>query len=909
VQLQVSPPNEDFSRLEGLFDQALALPAEERDAFLSEACSDDVQTLGRLRALLVAHESEQQASGLRLQSARANGVPVRRLGPYELETLLGRGGMGAVYLAHRADGQYEKKVAIKVVDLPLATETFYDRFRQERQILAGLDHPHIARLLDGGVSDDGILFLVMEYVDGVRIDEYCTSHELTVEAKLQLFMAVCSAVQFAHQNMVVHRDLKPDNVLVSDEGTPYLLDFGTAKLISRDVATDTRGLTREGFLSFTPEYASPEQVLGRPVATTSDTYSLGVLLYQMLAGHLPYELSDFSAEEMIRIICEQPIKRPTSTDRTFPNGDLEAILGKALRKEPEQRYQTAEQFVADIRAYLEHRPVLAHKGDLRYRARKFVRRYRLAMSFAAILTVTVIVGVAAVLWQAHVARVAERASEESATNLSQLSDSLLTELDGAIQRLPGSTGAQQVLVGRLVEHLDRMSKNPRINAFTQVSLANAYVRLANLQANPYEQNIGDTPGALRSLDKALAITQPLAAARPKDTTVLLSHARAQDARGEILSFADDNAGAAQSLEASSKTYDQLLALPGASAALFFEAGSVIDILGDVMGQDIGFSDWEAALRNYYRAIEFDHRALAVDPAFKPSRRGLATMQMKVGNAELDVDPTAALADFYKAMAILDALPQSEQKRLDLIRLRGLLLRKEAVALSDLGRYAEAIPLFDKSRSIYQGIADADAKDVRALRDLDRLLTVETFSYENAADPLLAAASSSPAQNVAKAKTLEMERISVLERLQAASPDDAWIKQELASVTVRLNALQNAGPSKRDSDALATLRAAAVRDKASPLQLDLAFHAFTEARPASLRDADFALHCAEQGVALTHRRSPAWLLSLAQAYRMTGDTVKAGAVANEGLALLPNPSANIGFRLRKLMDAEVHETAR
>ena len=262
--------------------------------------------------------------------------------------------MGAVYLAHRADGQYEKKVAIKVVDLPLATEAFFERFRQERQILAGLDHPNIARLLDGGISDDGILFLVMDYVDGMRIDEYCVSHHLNLQNKLRLFISVCSAVQFAHQNMVVHRDLKPDNVLVSEGGVPHLLDFGTAKLISHETSSETRGLTREGFLSFTPEYASPEQVLGRPVATTSDTYSLGVLLYQMLTGRLPYQLNEFTAEEMIHIICERPADRPTSAEGTFPDADLEAILSKALRKETDQRYPTAEQFAADVQAYIDN---------------------------------------------------------------------------------------------------------------------------------------------------------------------------------------------------------------------------------------------------------------------------------------------------------------------------------------------------------------------------------------------------------------------------------------------------------------------------------------------------------------------------------------------------------------------------
>lgn len=901
-------PNEDFSLLEQTFDRALALPADQREQFLRERCEGNADLFQQVQALLAAHDSEQEAS--ETYQRNETSLPLkRRLGPYELETLLGRGGMGAVYLAHRADGHYEKKVAIKVVDLPLATEAFFDRFRQERQILASLDHPNIARLLDGGVSDDGILFLVMEYVEGTRIDDFCQSHHLSLKEKLRLFLSVCAAVQFAHQNMVVHRDLKPDNVLVSEDGVPHLLDFGTAKLMLRDTSVETRGLTREGFLSFTPEYASPEQVLGRPVATTSDTYSLGVLLYRILTGHLPYELSEFTPEEMIRVICERPIDRPTSSDGTFPDADLEAILGKALRKEPEQRYPTAEQFAADVQAYLDDKPVLARKGNLRYRAVKFAKRNRLALAFAAVLALTVVAGVAGVLWQTHVARMAERSSQESANDLSRLSDTLLSELDEAIKRLPGSTGAQQVLVGRVLEHLDRMSKKRQSDPVTQISLVNAYVRLANLQGNPYEQNLGDTPGALKNLDKATAIAEPLANGRPHDADALLALARAQDARGEILSFGDDSAAAAQSLQASIATYDKVLKTPAASPALFFEAGSVIDTLGDVMGQDTGFGDTEAALRYYRRAIEFDNSALALNPSFMSSLRGLVTMQMKIGNVELDSMPAAALKEFRGAMTRLDALPQAEQARLDMTRTRALLLRKQALALSEVGRYSEADPLFEASTAIYTRIAAADAKDVRALRDFDRLLMNETLSYETAADPLLAAPGSSTKTNLAAAEKFEAERAGVLERLLTFHPEDVTIRQELAGVTIRLHALQNAAGSAnpgnlpKDRAALQLLKSAADNSKASPLQLDIAFHAFTEAMPISLRDSAEAVRYAERGAALTHHKDASWLLSLAQAYRASGNSAQAIASAKEGLALLPNDPDEQNFRLRKLLHVE------
>jgi serine/threonine protein kinase/tetratricopeptide (TPR) repeat protein len=911
VPLTPESPDEDFAVLEQLFDEVLALPVDQRDAFLRERCGSNTLLVERVKALLAAHDSEQVASEARQQAASEKSVPLhRRFGPYEVESLLGRGGMGAVYLAHRADGQYEKKVAIKIVDLPLATEAFFERFRQERQILAGLDHPNIARLLDGGISEDGILFLVMDYVDGTRIDAYCVAHKLDLREKLRLFLAVCGAVQFAHQNMVVHRDLKPDNVLVSEDGVPHLLDFGTARLISRDNSIETRGLTREGFLSFTPEYASPEQVLGRPVATTSDTYSLGVLLYQVLTGRLPYQLNEFTAEEMIHIICERAADRPTSLDGTFLDADLEAILGKALRKETDERYATADQFAADVQAYVDNKPVLARKGNLRYRTVKFARRNRLAIAFATVLVATVIAGVAGVLWQARAARLAEQSAEASANDLSRLSDTLLSELDDAIKQLPGSTGAQQVLVARVLEHLDRMSHTYRTNAVTQVSLVNAFVRLANLQANPYEQNLGDKAGALNSLSKAMAIAEPLAKSRPEDQAVLLALARAQDARGEILSFADDSAGAAQSLEASSRTYDQLLATSAASPALYFEAGSVIDTLGDVMGQDTGFADADAALRDYRRAIEFDQRALTIDPTFMRVRRGLVTMQLKVGNVELDTAPAMALNDFRGAMAKLEALPEGQQSRLDVTRTRAVLLRKQAFALSQLGRFAEADPLFDASTSIYQKIAAADPQDVRALGDLDRLLTNEAASYEDAADPLLAAPGNSAKKNLAAVDRFEVDRAGVLRRLLQRKPEDVSLQLELASVTVVMDALRSSsGPSdansvQRDRTALRLLGAAVADNKSSTMQLDLAFNAFTKAEPDSLRDPSVALHCAQRGVLLTHRKDPLWLLNLAQAYRASGDTAQAASTAKDGLALLTDDAADQTFRLRKLLQSQL-----
>ena len=410
-----------------------------------------------MRLLLDACEAEERDDGILPEriAAHPGDQPARKpVGPYEIDRPLGRGGMGAVYLAHRADGQFEQKVAIKLIDRPLETDLFHERFRQERQILASLQHPYIARLLDGGVTADDDLFLVMEYVDGLPIHRFCQERQLSQTQRIDLFLRVCEAVQFAHQNFIVHRDLKPDNILVAEDGTPRLLDFGTAKLLSPSMAGQDSQFTRDGYLSFTPQYASPEQVLGNPITTASDTYSLGVLLYLLLTGTPPYELKDLTMGQMLKTVCEEAPRRPSvAGGGKRIDTDLEAILLKALRKEPQERYLTAERLGDDLRAYLEGLPVAARHGTFRYRASKFIRRHRWGLAAAAVLVVTLIAGVAAVLWQARVAnrerRIADeerRRAEARSADLRQLSNSLLTELDDAIQQIPGSTGAQKLLV-------------------------------------------------------------------------------------------------------------------------------------------------------------------------------------------------------------------------------------------------------------------------------------------------------------------------------------------------------------------------------------------------------------------------------------------------------------------------------
>ena len=830
-----------------------------------------------------------------------------------LTACLGRGGMGAVYLAHRADGQFEQKVAIKLIDLPLATDLFRERFRQERQILAELQHPYIARLLDGGVTAEGDLYLVMEYVDGVPIHRFCEKQRLSVPQRLALFLRVCEAVQFAHQHFVVHRDLKPDNILVAEDGTPRLLDFGTAKLLSPSLVKAGSELTREGFQSFTPQYASPEQVLGHPITTASDTYSLGVLLYLLLTETLPYELKELTTAEMLRVICEEPPRKPAQAAGSHErlDADLEAILLKALRKEPRDRYLSAEQLASDLRAYLEGLPVAARRGTLRYRAGKFVRRHRWGLGAAALLAATLVAGVAGVVWQARVANEERRQAEARSADLRQLSNSLLSELDEAIKQLPGSTGVQKLLVTRVLEHLDRMAGDAQGDRQTQLDLVDAYTRLGNIQGNAYDQNLGDPAGAFVSLGKALAIAGPLAASDSKDRDAIRALALVEQSRSEILWQTGKTPEAVPVMREALKSFDALAADPRASAALIYEVSSAYGTLGDELGQNgtASLADSAGAVAAYRQALALDDRTLRVDPNFLRAKRGLAITRMKIGSVEMETDPAEALEEFQVALQRAAALPKIEQDSLPSVRLREMLLRKEANAFERLGEYAQAVPLFEQAREMCRRLSSQDPKDFRALFDVVTVLDDEAKSYEDAADPVLAARAGERRVNLILAEKTLVQAAADLELLLKHDPaNDVW-KAYLANTQVRIGVIRAILhiPSASDElsrKSLAALKEVAEKDQASPMILDQAANAFLTVEPTSLRNAQFAVSCAEREAAMSHGKMPFRLLTLAQAYRASGQIEKSHATAKEGLALLPAlPPGSVKPNIRKLLEIE------
>jgi eukaryotic-like serine/threonine-protein kinase len=917
----MSHSSEMLSRIEALFNEALALPEGDRRALIETGCHGDAVLMAEVLSLLKACAEEETLAGARLSQAHLDAIvgnEKKRVGAYEIDRIIGRGGMGAVFLAHRVDGNFEQQVAIKLIDLPLATDLFRERFRLERQILAGLHHPLIARLLDGGVTTEGEPFLVMEYVDGVPIHRFCENKHLPIAQRLALFRSVCEAVQFAHQNLVVHRDLKPDNILVMEDGTPRLLDFGTAKLLSPSAEGPGSEFTRQGFQSFTPQYASPEQVLGNPITTASDTYSLGVLLYLLLTGVLPYELKEFTTAEMVRVICEQPPRRPVLPGGRF-DADLQAIMLTALGKRPEERYLTAVQLAADVQAYLDGRPVTARSGTLRYLAGKFVRRHAIALLGAGLVLASLTAGVGGVLWQSRVANTERRKAEARAADLRELSNSLLSELDDAIKELPGSTSVQRLLVTRVLEHLDRMSKDAAGDRLIQLDLVNAYTRLGNIQGNPYDQNLGDPAGALVSLDKALAIAKALTASASLNRDALHAMASVQQARSEVLWSVERIPEAVASMRAATDAFERLVAQDGATPALICEGASAYGTLGDELGQPgtPSLGDAAGAIAAYHRNLQLYERALSIDAGFPRARRGLSIVSLKIGNVEIETDPSQALRDYELADKRFNALPESKQSGLSTARMRANLLRKKATAMRELGEFSQAAPLFGQALTIQKQIAAADTKDTRSHFDVYVDLTQAAQNYEDSADPAFATDPRLRDRNLALAAPLLKEAESIAIQLLKENPsNDDW-KVYLAEVQVRLGTAEQNLKAPGDSEALsatglATLKELAAKHPDSILILDDELANLLTVKPLALRDPQLAVACAEHEALLTKRKQPSVLLSVAQAYRSAGQVEKAAAAASEGLSLLPAVNTGAAMtRTRKLLqlEAEAKRSAR
>jgi serine/threonine-protein kinase len=501
------------NRVEEVFHDVVDLSAEARDNYFREH-----QVSGSTRKLveaLIAFDTESSVA-LERHVGKAAEQVIDRVdlketvcGHFRLGELLGRGGMGSVYLGERIDGELQQKVAIKLLRPGADDPHLRRRFLAERQILAGLSHPQIARMLDAGHRDDGQPYLVMEYIKGDPIDVYTA--RMSVRQRLRLFLKVCSAVSHLHRNLVVHRDLKPSNILVTAEGEPVLLDFGLAKML--DLTSD---VTMTSMRMLTPDFASPEQVAGGAVTTATDIYSLGAVLYKLLTDEGPHKFEGDSPGAIALAISTGKIIPPSRLAPVIKN-DLEMIVMKALRREPQERYATIDQFAEDLENFLESRPIRARRGDAWYRTRKFVRRHWPPVAAAALSVAGLVTGLA---FANHERSIVQRRFSD----VRQLSNKLF-DIDRGVQDLPGNTKVRQMIVDTSLEYLRRLSADAARDPDLALEVGYAYLRLARVQGVPVGTNLGQVDAAETSLREGDRLIQSVLRAEPSNRTAMLRAAQ------------------------------------------------------------------------------------------------------------------------------------------------------------------------------------------------------------------------------------------------------------------------------------------------------------------------------------------------------------------------------------------------
>jgi serine/threonine protein kinase len=757
-------------RLKEIFHSAQQLRPNERSAFLDKNCGNDTELRREIDALL---KSSQEADGFMVDppaqlaaevfgEAEIPAATGRTIGHYKLLERIGTGGMGEVYLAERADQQFKMQVAIKLIKRGMDTESVLRRFQHERQILASLKHPNIAHLLDGGETEDGLPYFVIEHVKGERIDRYAKEKNLALKERLELFRQVCGAVSYAHQHLVVHRDLKPSNILVTPEGVPKLLDFGIAKIIQVDDGAATLA-TITAMPAMTPEYASPEQVRGEPMTTASDVYSLGVVLYQLLTGQLPYQFTSQSPHDVARVITEQEPTRPStvvqgrdSSDSRFTvhllrslRGDLDNIVLMALRKEPERRYQSVEQFSEDIRRHLEERPVLARKDTVGYRSAKFVRRNKTAFAAAALVLVILIGGIITTTRQAHIA-------QRRFNDVRQLAHSVLFDYHDAIKSLPGATKVRERLVKDGLNYLDSLASEAHGDPGLQRELAAAYERVGDVRGGESSGNLGDIAGAIESYTKALKIREALVAVNPGDAQARRGLANShQKIGGRLLGTREEISGLEHLRKALTLYLDLTREQPANDdlqlelAATRNQLGLGTEMQGDIAGaleqhraalaiceklaashprdqryrrelwssQDrVGFvlslqDDFAGAIEANNKALALGEALLADDPINADYRRRLVVTYQHGGDARRENDKRGALEHFRRAAALNEELlvadPDNELTRRHL----GYTHKKIADFLIELGDNSQALVHFRKALESYEKVVTEGPADL------------------------------------------------------------------------------------------------------------------------------------------------------------------------------------------------------
>lgn len=757
---------ERWARVKTLFAQALEEPAADRAAWLERESAGDAALIAEVESLLRSHEApgeflEAVPFGLRVEAidGRAQSVD-ERIGAYRIVELIGTGGMGDVFKAVRADDQYHAEVAIKIMRSDVRNPLAEQRFKNERQILAALDHRNIARLLDGGTTALGLPYVVMELVNGRPIDAYCNEKSVGVRDRLQLFLQVCTAVSYAHQHLVVHRDLKPNNILVTPDGSVKLLDFGIAKLLEPEAVTGTvTEETRTQLRAMTLEYASPEQVSGGQVTTVSDVYSLGVVLYRLLTGQSPYRAQGGDAARMAEILGDTSPTRPSQVEtrtRESIDSDLDHVLLMALRKEPAKRYGSVEQFANDLRNYLQGRPVLARRGTLGYRLGKAARRNKVAIAAAAAVVLSLVTGLGLTIRQARIAEAQRAVAQRHFDSVREMSNTLLTNVFNEIDVLPGAMKARANLAQTAQKYLEELSREAGSDPELRIDLAMAWRKLGDIQGGVNTPAGGDTRSALESYAKSVELLESVVAADPANQRAgvglaksLTTQARtllstkgpepALEPARRALEYAESSGGGyrddferTQVASLTNYTLADVYALQEKVPEAMLLYGRMIAVCEEYTAAHPDDIDGLKLLRNAYhntgiaidprlnveqtfeRAIGYMDKSravtdklLALEPDSVEHRTRLAEQHFNLGDAHLNAGHyQEALEMFRLASPVL--AKAAEEKSNALAQLAYSMNQGEfAAALAKTGDVSAAIPMFDSAERAFKDLLRKD----------------------------------------------------------------------------------------------------------------------------------------------------------------------------------------------------------
>ncbi len=714
--------SEQWQKVKVILEEVLEVAPASRSAFLEKSCGGDKNLICEVESLLdFENEEADSLEDSAFSIISENGAEKflgRRIGKYEIIEELGAGGMGVVFLAIRADGEFQQKVALKLIKRGIGSDAILHRFINERQILASLQHPNIAHLIDGGTTDENLPYFVMEYVEGVSILEFARRENLNVEQRLDLFRKVCAAVSYAHQNLVIHRDLKPSNILVGTDGVPKLLDFGIAKLLKTELTDQT---ATQHFI-FTPEYASPEQIRGEKLTTATDIYSLGVILYELLTDARPFSFENKNFGEIVQTVTQTEPLRPSSVLSSKPEelnrklkienrkslrGDLDNIILKSLKRETKRRYSSVEQFSEDIRRHLKGLPVTARQDTVFYRAEKFMQRNPFVVGSVTLAFLILIGGIAAVAWQVQIANAERAKAEQRFNDVRTLANSFIFEINEEIEKSP--IMARELLVTRSLEYLDKLAAEADGNSDLQTELAAAYEKIGDVQSEIFRPNSGKTSDALKSHKKALEIREKLFAAEPNNILRGLDTAKSLANIGDIFSMTGRVAEAAENYRKAIRRNESLLALDEKNIAVRQTLGRNYAALGQAVLRSGSLSE---TLAHYNKSLEIYKNLLVEDPNETKFQRSVSVVLSYIGYVKIELGANEEAVRFFNESLVL--MKNKSLSEAGNIKSGGELATAHlwlGVALSENGKPDESLVQIKSAVELQTAIFEADKKNL------------------------------------------------------------------------------------------------------------------------------------------------------------------------------------------------------